>query len=118
MAAHGTQTAGVATFYQATQTTVKVGSRTTQTDAVTLTDAGTQTDAAAAPGDSVGSLLRSFRLEMYVQAFDDEGYDDLDYLRELPAAALRSVAADCGMKPGHAAKFVTWMQALPGVPPA
>ena len=58
-------------------------------------------------------MLRSFRLDSYVQAFDDEGYDDLHYLRELPAASLRSVAADCGMKPGHAAKFVTWMQALP-----
>ena len=61
----------------------------------------------------VNVLFKALGMEQYAEKFDDEGYDDLHYLRELPAASLRSVAADCGMKPGHAAKFVTWMQALP-----
>ena len=63
-------------------------------------------------------LLRDFNLTEYAEAFVENGYDDLEYLRTLPPAELRSVAVDCGMKPGHAAKFVSWMPTGGPPPPA
>ena len=66
----------------------------------------------------VDAILASAGLSAYATSFDDEGYDDLDYLRMLPPAELRSVAVDCGMKPGHAAKFVSWMPTGGPPPPA
>ena len=91
-------------------------------DAVTPSTTPPPSTPAPAPAASrmgeVEALLRSFRLEEYIQKFDDEGYDDLDYLRTLPPAELRSVAVDCGMKPGHAAKFVSWMPTGGPPPPA
>ena len=51
--AHGTQTAAVAQFYQATQTTVKVARRSTQTAPPARDDAGTQTVSTDVPSETL-----------------------------------------------------------------
>ena len=62
--------------------------------------------AAAGPGmAAVAEMLRSFRLDMYADAFDAQGYDDLDYLRVMSAAQQAQLLNAIGMKPGHRAKF-------------
>ena len=53
-------------------------------------------------------LARFNLAELYAAAFDDEGYDDLPYLLTLDRERLLAVAADCGMKKGHATKFADW----------
>ena len=64
---------------------------------------------ALAPARTVPELLARFNLaELYAAAFDDEGYDDLPYLLTLDRERLLAVAADCGMKKGHATKFADW----------
>ena len=45
------------------------------------------------------------KLLQYADAFEEQGYDDLEYLRELDVAALKGVAQAASMKPGHAARF-------------
>ena len=50
-------------------------------------------------------MLRSFRLDMYADAFDAQGYDDLDYLRVMSAGQQEELLDAVGMKPGHRAKF-------------
>ena len=53
VAAHATQTAAVAQFYQATQTTVKVARRATQTAPPARDDAGTQTASTDVPSETL-----------------------------------------------------------------
>lgn len=62
--------------------------------------------AKAGPGmAAVAEMLRSFRLDMYADAFDAQGYDDLDYLRVMSASQQTELLDAVGMKPGHRAKF-------------
>ena len=59
--------------------------------------------------DAIRKLLRAYRLEQYADAFDEQGYDDLPYLRELDEESLRKVVKDqIGMKPGHMERFIKW----------
>jgi hypothetical protein len=61
--------------------------------------------------EQVRELLRSFRLEEYAPTFEEEGYDDVPYLRTLDEAELRTVLTDAiRMKPGHVARFVLYWQ--------
>ena len=53
----------------------------------------------------VRTLLQRFRLEQYAEAFDQKGYDDVDFLSRMDGARLETLIADVGMKPGHAAKY-------------
>ena len=62
-------------------------------------------NASAVGMDAVREMLESFRLEQYAQAFDDAGYDDLQFLLEMSEDETRSLVGDVGMKPGHAHKF-------------
>jgi hypothetical protein len=58
---------------------------------------------------AVRHLLRDYRLEGYGDAFDEFGFDDLEFLRTLAPATLASTLEEhVGMKPGHAAKFVAY----------
>ena len=54
---------------------------------------------------AVTELLERFRLSQYADAFDDAGYDDLQYLLVLNADQINHLVSDVGMKPGHACKF-------------
>ena len=68
--------------------------------------------AAASGGNGfveVSKALADLHLEIYAPKFDEQGYDDLAYLRTLPEPKLREVAAAIGMKPGHVHKFVDAM---------
>ena len=61
---------------------------------------------ASAPGmEGVQSLLQSFRLEQYAHAFDDNGYDDLQFLLEMKDDEVTELVKNVAMKPGHAHKF-------------
>ena len=62
--------------------------------------------------EAMRSVLASFALSAYAQAFEDEGYDDLAYLLTQSEPQLRRTASDVGLKPGHVAKFATWMRRL------
>ena len=55
-------------------------------------------------------LLASCRVEQYVDAFVETGWDDVDYLLMLPADELHSVTVETGMKTGHAQKFMHYVQ--------
>ena len=57
--------------------------------------------AASGGMEEVRALLASYRLEQYAEAFDEQGYDDLSYLRTLDAVALGTVLSEIGMKPGQ-----------------
>ena len=46
----------------------------------------------------------------YWPAFDEQGYDDLEYLLTLDEAQLREVGLAAEMKPGHLSKFVSWLE--------
>ena len=59
---------------------------------------------------AVAEMLRRFRLEQYIAAFDDAGYDDLVYLRSMDDAMVDRLVADVGMKVGHAARFRFYLQ--------
>ena len=63
---------------------------------------------------AVRSLLAQWRLEQYADKFDEEGYDDIDFLKSLKRddkAALETVLREgIGMKAGHVAKFVQWLE--------
>ena len=54
-----------------------------------------------------GWLARS-KLDMYGESLEELGYDDLDYLLQLPKAALVEVAEEVSMKTGHKRKFVDY----------
>ncbi|EOD39995.1 hypothetical protein EMIHUDRAFT_223217 [Emiliania huxleyi CCMP1516] len=54
----------------------------------------------------VVQALERVGLPQYADAFDEQGYDDLNYILEMDAAERKTVAEATGMRPGHAAKFV------------
>ena len=51
--------------------------------------------------DEVRATLKSWNLSQYADAFFEEGYDDLAYLKTLGEDALQRVADSVGMKPGE-----------------
>lgn len=55
--------------------------------------------------EDVRMLLRRWRLEAYTEAFEQKGYDDVDFLKRMDEPRLAALIADVGMKPGHAAKY-------------
>ena len=68
--------------------------------------------------EAVTRTLTEWRLERYAPTFDALGYDDLPWLKMLSAVGLGEVTRAVGMKTGHAAKFLSYMQRLAsGVPP-
>ncbi|EOD24120.1 hypothetical protein EMIHUDRAFT_238946 [Emiliania huxleyi CCMP1516] len=56
--------------------------------------------------DEDGAALEGVGLGRYAAAFEEQGYDDLRYLRTMDAAERATVAESVGMKQGHANKFV------------
>ena len=52
--------------------------------------------------------LAGAKLSMYGESLEELGYDDLDYLLQLPKATLAEVADEVSMKPGHKRKFVDY----------
>ena len=62
--------------------------------------------ASAEPGmEAVAALLTRFRLEQYIEAFDEQGYDDVQYLLVMDDEQANQLVGDVGMKQGHAHKF-------------
>ena len=59
---------------------------------------------------SVAALLELWRIGEYRDAFDDQGYDDLDFILRLDAEGLDDLTSAVGMKAGHARKFSEWVQ--------
>ena len=55
--------------------------------------------------DAVHVMLRRARLESYAPAFEETGFDDLDYLMSLDSERLADVGASVGMKVGHLARL-------------
>ena len=55
---------------------------------------------------AVLQALEGVGLGRYAAAFEEQGYDDLRYLRTMDAAERATVAESVGMKQGHASKFV------------
>ena len=51
--------------------------------------------------EEVRATLASWNLGQYAEAFFEEGYDDLAYLKTLGEDALQRVADSVGMKPGE-----------------
>ena len=51
------------------------------------------------------AFLAAIRLEQYAEAFDEQGYDDLPFLRRLEEEHLKEICDSVNMKPGHAHKF-------------
>ena len=64
--------------------------------------------AAATPAGMAGVLahLERIKLQQYAAQFDEQGYDDLDFLLKMSDAMLTEVAQAVGMKHGHECKFV------------
>lgn len=62
-------------------------------------------------------MLNHLNLGQYSDAFEENGHDDLNFLRELLAnegtAMLRSIGEECGMKPGHAFRFSMQLGQVP-----
>lgn len=54
------------------------------------------------------AVLAEMRLESYVDALEEAGWDDLEFLMSFDGARLAEVARSVGMKPGHAGKFAVW----------
>ena len=55
-------------------------------------------------------MLEKAELEQYADKFDDEGYDDLRFLRAMTKdkeseAELQAIGEQLGMKPGHARRL-------------
>ena len=55
----------------------------------------------------VRAMLRALKLEQYAAEMEEQGYDDLEFLREqsMDATFLCHIAEAVGMKRGHALKF-------------
>jgi len=56
--------------------------------------------------EEVAAALATINLASYAQAFDDEGWDDLEHLKSLDAEGLREVAASVKMKTGHVSRLL------------
>ena len=54
---------------------------------------------------AVSALLGRCRLEQYSAAFEEEGYDDLEFLLSLDQAGMAELAQNVGMKTGHVARL-------------
>ena len=65
--------------------------------------------AALARFEELRLKLVDWKLEQYGPPLFDAGFDDLSYLQQLDRARLEEVAADAGMKKGHAAKFIAYL---------
>ena len=63
---------------------------------------------------SVRAFLTEARLSAYCDAFDAQGYDDLDFIKSLRdrPMLLNQLKVDVGLKPGHAAKFEDFLLKL------
>ena len=59
---------------------------------------------------AVRSVLQRLHMEVYCAAFEETGYDDLEFLTSLDESQLGEVAALVGMKPGHASRFKAWLK--------
>ena len=53
----------------------------------------------------VHQMLEACRLSQYVELFDEQGYDDLDFMLMMSEAQVHGMCQAVGMKPGHAAKL-------------
>lgn len=60
--------------------------------------------------DPVAEMLGRFKLDAYVEKFEEAGYDDLEYLMDMGDAQIECLIADCGLKSGHAAKFRDYLK--------
>ena len=61
--------------------------------------------------DGVAQLLHEFRLERYIEKFDEQGYDDLLDLLGMSEERMRQCVETVGMKSGHAQKFIEYLKA-------
>jgi len=57
----------------------------------------------------VRAMLVDFRLAQYSEVFEEQGYDDLEYLLGLSFEELHQIGKACGMKLGHVHKFANLM---------
>ncbi|CAK0801071.1 unnamed protein product [Prorocentrum cordatum] len=64
--------------------------------------------------DAVMQALTSLRLERYARAFEELGWDDLEYMQTLDDEEMRGLVNDVGMKPGHASKFDKFLRCIGG----
>jgi hypothetical protein len=55
--------------------------------------------------DDVAALLKRFKLEIYITAFETNGYDDLSFILQMDATQEEQLIKDVGFKPGEAAKY-------------
>ena len=60
----------------------------------------------------VAATLEAWKLAQYAAEMDEQGYDDLEFLKSMSDDALREVTKTVGMKPGHASKFCSYMSLL------
>lgn len=72
-------------------------------------DAGSAT--ATAGMAAVRDMLQRFNLSAYECAFEEQGYDDYDYLIMVDHACFEELVGHVGMKPGHAQKFRHYLRA-------
>merc|ERR1712216_142815 len=64
----------------------------------------------AAALEEVRSVLKSYKLDQYAEAFEEQGYDDIPFLRSMSEDELMAVLREqIGMKPGHAMRFAMWL---------
>jgi hypothetical protein len=59
---------------------------------------------------AVRNVMEALNMEVYTAAFEETGYDDLEFLTSLDERSLGAVAELVGMKPGHAARFKAWLK--------
>lgn len=57
----------------------------------------------------VAAFLEWAKLSAYIQVFEEMGYDDLPFLRQMGADQMAELASHCGMKLGHAQKLATYL---------
>ena len=55
--------------------------------------------------DDVAALIKRFKLEIYITAFETNGYDDLSFILQMDATQEEQLIKDVGFKPGEAAKY-------------
>ena len=67
--------------------------------------------------EAVSAMLGHFDLPQYASKFEEEGYDDVEYLCTLDGVALAALAQAVSMKPGHAQKLCSWLPKLTRVVP-
>eukprot|EP01048_Picozoa_sp_COSAG05_P001705 COSAG05_NODE_58_length_23277_cov_16.934162_17_plen_449_part_00 len=78
----------------------------------TLPRMASQTLPAQAPGSAVAAWLGQMQLSEYAAAFDQHGYDDMKYLKQLGVDDLTQLLKLIPMKAGHQHKFKTELAAL------